>query len=83
MVRDKADYQDLGPDYYLRRDSARVAERLARRIRELGYAVEIHKAAWHVARPLCGFGRERVGNVECHSPAAMSESAGPRGDLEV
>ena len=45
LLRDKAEYQDLGPDYFLRRDSARVAERLARRIRELGYAVEIHKAA--------------------------------------
>ena len=45
LLRDKVEYRDLGPDYFLRRDTAQVAERLARRIRELGYAVEIHKAA--------------------------------------
>ena len=45
MLRDKAEYRDLGPDHFMRRDSARVAERLARRIRELGYEVQINKAA--------------------------------------
>jgi transposase len=45
LLRDRAEYRDLGPDYFIRRDSARVAERLARRIRELGYQVEIQKAA--------------------------------------
>jgi len=45
MLRDKAEYRDLGPDHFMRRDSARVAERLARRIRELGYEVQIKKAA--------------------------------------
>jgi transposase len=45
MLRDKAEYRDLGPDYFVRRDSARVAQRLARRIRELGYEVQIQKAA--------------------------------------
>jgi len=45
LLRDKAAYHDLGPDYFVRRDSARVAERLARRIRELGYEVQIQKAA--------------------------------------
>jgi transposase len=45
MLRDKAEYRDLGPDYFVRRDSARVAERLAQRIRELGYVVQMQKAA--------------------------------------
>jgi transposase len=45
MLRDKSEYRDLGPDYFVRRDAARVAERLARRIRELGYEVQIQKAA--------------------------------------
>jgi transposase len=45
MLRDKAEYRDLGPDYFVRRDSARVAERLAQRIRELGYEVQMQKAA--------------------------------------
>jgi hypothetical protein len=34
MLRDGVEYRDLGPDYFVRRDSARVAERLARRIRD-------------------------------------------------
>lgn len=45
MLRDKAEYRDLGPDHFTRRDSARVAQRLARRIRQLGYEVQIQKAA--------------------------------------
>lgn len=45
MLRDGLDYQDLGPAHLARRDSARVAARLARRIRELGYEVEIRAAA--------------------------------------
>lgn len=45
MLRDRLDYQDLGPAHLARRDSARVAARLARRIRELGYDVEIRAAA--------------------------------------
>ena len=45
ILRDKADYHDLGPDYFVRRDSARVAQRLARRIRELGYDVQIQQKA--------------------------------------
>jgi transposase len=45
MLRDHAQYRDLGPDYFDRRDSARVAERLARRIRELGYEVQVQKVA--------------------------------------
>jgi len=45
MLRDGQDYQDLGPAHFSRRDSDRVAARLARRIRELGYEVDIRAAA--------------------------------------
>jgi transposase len=45
MLRDQAEYRDLGPDHFIRRDSARMAERLARRIRDLGYEVRFEKAA--------------------------------------
>ena len=45
LLRDQAQYRDLGPDYFVRHDSARTAERLARRIRELGYEVQLQKAA--------------------------------------
>lgn len=45
MLRDKAEYRDLGHDYFARRDSAHIAERLARRIRDLGYEVQLQKAA--------------------------------------
>jgi transposase len=45
ILRDKGDYRDLGPDYFVRRDSSRLAQRLARRIRDLGYNVEMTKAA--------------------------------------
>jgi hypothetical protein len=45
MLRDHTAYHDLGADHFTRRDSGRVAERLARRIRDLGYDVQIHKAA--------------------------------------
>jgi transposase len=45
MLRDHAEYHDLGPDYFVRRDSSRMAARLAQRIRALGYNVQIQKAA--------------------------------------
>lgn len=45
MLRDQAEYRDLGPDYFVRRDRTRMAERLARRIRELGYDVQIQQVA--------------------------------------
>jgi transposase len=45
MLRDGTCYQDLGPDYFARRDPARTATRLANRIRSLGYHVEIRDAA--------------------------------------
>jgi transposase len=45
VLRDGIDYRDLGRDYFDRRDTARLASRLTRRLRELGYEVQIQKAA--------------------------------------
>lgn len=45
MLQSNTHYRDLGPDHFVRRDTARTAQRLAKRIRDLGYDVEIHKAA--------------------------------------
>ena len=45
LLRDEAPYRDLGAHYFLRVDQDRKAHRLARQIRQLGYEVEIHKAA--------------------------------------
>jgi hypothetical protein len=45
MIRDGQEYRDLGQYYFVRRDSDRMAQRLAKRIRELGYEVQITKAA--------------------------------------
>jgi transposase len=45
MLADGTYYQDLGPDHFTRRDPARIAAKLANRIRSLGYAVDIRVAA--------------------------------------
>ena len=45
LQRDQVPYRDLGPLYLARLDQDRTAQRLARRIKELGYEVEIRKAA--------------------------------------
>jgi transposase len=45
MIRDKTEYRDLGVDHFVHRDKARIAERLARRMRELGYDVQFREAA--------------------------------------
>jgi transposase len=45
MLRDGTFYSDLGPHHFARRDKTRVAMRLVRRIKELGYDVEIKAAA--------------------------------------
>jgi transposase len=45
VLRDGVEYRDLGRDYFDRRDHARLARRLTRRLRELGYEVQIQKAA--------------------------------------
>jgi transposase len=45
ILRDGVEYRELGADYYTRRDEAKVAARLTRRLRDLGYEVELKKAA--------------------------------------
>jgi transposase len=45
MLKDGTLYQDLGPDYFARRNPARTVARLASRIRNLGYEVDIRAAA--------------------------------------
>ena len=45
MLADGTCYQDLGPEHFARRDPARAAAKLANRIRDLGYTVEIRSAA--------------------------------------
>ena len=45
LVRDPVPYKDLGPVYLLRLDHERAAARLTQRLRNLGYEVEIKKAA--------------------------------------
>jgi transposase len=45
LLRDRTSYRDLGANYFLRVDQDRKAQRLARQIRQLGYEVEIRKAA--------------------------------------
>lgn len=45
MLRDAADYRDLGTDYFDRADKAKITNRLVRRLKDLGYEVEIKEAA--------------------------------------
>lgn len=45
MLRDDVPYQDLGANYFVRRDRTRTAQRLRRRLQDLGYEVEIRDAA--------------------------------------
>ena len=45
ILRDGVSYHDLGVDYFIQRDRSRVAERLAQRLRDLGYDVTIKHAA--------------------------------------
>ena len=45
MLRDGVEYRDLGADHLVKRDEAKVVERLTRRSKELGYEVEVKKAA--------------------------------------
>ena len=39
MLRDGTFHQDLGADYLVKRDKARIAARLAKRIKDLGYDI--------------------------------------------
>lgn len=45
LIRDQTAYQDLGVDYFNRRDKEKIAHRLAHRIRDLGYEVELKQTA--------------------------------------
>ena len=45
LVRDPVPYKELGPVYLLRLDHERAAARLTQRLRNLGYEVEIKRAA--------------------------------------
>ena len=44
-MREPVPYKELGPVYLLRLDHERAATRLTQRLRDLGYEVEIKKAA--------------------------------------
>lgn len=44
MLRDDVDYRDLGTDYFDRADKAKTASRLVRRLRDLGYSVDLKAA---------------------------------------
>jgi transposase len=45
ILRDDADYRDLGGDYFARTDRKKTAARLVKRLSDLGFAVEIKEAA--------------------------------------
>jgi transposase len=45
MLRDGVEYKDLGHDYFDRMNKAKTAERLVRRLNDLGYQVELKAAA--------------------------------------
>jgi hypothetical protein len=45
ILHEGVPYRDLGSDHFVQRDRSRVAQRLARRIRDLGYEVTINQAA--------------------------------------
>jgi transposase len=45
MLKDGTSYQDLGHDHFVKRDAARIAAKLAQRIKDLGYDVQYSAAA--------------------------------------
>jgi hypothetical protein len=45
LLRNETVYRDLGLQYFARLDQDRTAQRLVHRIKQLGYEVEIRKAA--------------------------------------
>jgi transposase len=45
MLRDGVTYREPGPDYFDRRDRTKLAHRLARRIKDLGFEVQLNAAA--------------------------------------
>jgi transposase len=44
MLTDDVEYRDLGADHFDRRDKAKLANRLIRRLHDLGFAVEVRAA---------------------------------------
>jgi transposase len=45
ILRDGVTYRELGADYFVKKDRSRQAERLTKRLRDLGYEVTINQAA--------------------------------------
>lgn len=45
MLRDDEDYRDMGADYFQKQDREKAARQLVRRLRNLGFEVELHRAA--------------------------------------
>jgi len=45
ILKDKTTYQDLGPDYFERKNKEATVRRTIRRLEALGYSVEIHEVA--------------------------------------
>jgi transposase len=45
MIKEGTTYQDLGADYFDRRNEASVTRRLVKRLEALGYTVDLKKAA--------------------------------------
>jgi hypothetical protein len=45
ILQDGVLYRDLGGDYFTQRDKLKVAQRLARRLKDLGYEVELRATA--------------------------------------
>jgi hypothetical protein len=45
MLKRVTDFTDLGADHFTRRDKAKVANRLIKRLKDLGVAVEVRAAA--------------------------------------
>jgi hypothetical protein len=45
MLKDGSVFHDLGPKYFDQRDETTVVNRLRKRLNDLGYAVDLRKAA--------------------------------------
>ena len=45
MLRDGTAFEDLGPDHFDRQDRTKAAQRLARRLEQLGFVVDLRPAA--------------------------------------
>src|SRR4051812_40569563 len=90
MLRDGTCYQDLGPNYFARRNPARTARTLADRIRSLGSIVEIRSAASSIQIEFLGrAGEPRRAEIGClavpgpgkqHHADAAQRKDGPNHD---